>query len=268
MLTQSLEGFRLYPDRRRARPAPPTKPVPVPSFSDLCALCVSAFSSPNLSPFNPKLLALSAQRLEERNEGSPAEGSTFNRPSLRPVPAVDCKLSAVSLRPSFHNSHRIIFFTYPHPLTPIESYSCKKQGEGVPLTPSRRQGTSYLCVTHRNPRNPSLFICLLHNARTARGGGPLLTTHYPLLTVHPGNPYSRWRILIHVRARKARRPGNPGTRHAPLPDCYRFPRGSPRDRFRAARGNGSRHGSPRDGRFLPARCHACFGPFRRTWCQG
>jgi hypothetical protein len=29
---------------------------------------------------------------------------------------------------------RITFFAHPHPLTPIESYSCKKQGGGAPLT--------------------------------------------------------------------------------------------------------------------------------------
>jgi hypothetical protein len=28
------------------------------------------------------------------------------------------------------NSHRITFFAHPYTLTPIESYSCKKQGEG------------------------------------------------------------------------------------------------------------------------------------------
>jgi len=114
------------------RPALPAKSVSIPSSSDLCALCVSAFSSPNLSPFNPKLLALSTLRPEERNEGSPAEGSTFSRPSLRPLPAVDCKLSAASSRPSFPNSHRITSFAYPHPLTPIESYLCKKRGRGYP----------------------------------------------------------------------------------------------------------------------------------------
>jgi hypothetical protein len=76
----------------------------------LRALCVSAFCSPNLSLFNFKLLAL----FTLKNEGSVVEGSTFN-----------CFPS---------NSHRITSFAHPHCLTPIESYSCKKQGGGVPLT--------------------------------------------------------------------------------------------------------------------------------------
>jgi hypothetical protein len=46
-----------------ANPASVSKSVPV---SDLCVLRVSVFSSPNLSPFNFKLLALSV-----------VEGSTF-----------------------------------------------------------------------------------------------------------------------------------------------------------------------------------------------
>jgi hypothetical protein len=40
------------------------------------------------------------------------------------------------------NSHRIIFFAHPHPLTPLESYSCKKQGEGVCIPPAESQSFS------------------------------------------------------------------------------------------------------------------------------
>src|SRR5580693_4914449 len=56
-----------------ANPTSISKPVPV---SDLCVLCVSAFSSPNLSPLNFKLLALSV-----------VEGSAFNSVSLSPFAA-------------------------------------------------------------------------------------------------------------------------------------------------------------------------------------
>jgi hypothetical protein len=63
-----------------ANPASFSKSVPV---SDLCVLCVSVFSSPNLSPFNFKLLALFTLSLE----GSVVEGSTFNSVSLSPFPA-------------------------------------------------------------------------------------------------------------------------------------------------------------------------------------
>ncbi len=105
-----------------------------------------AFSSPNLSPFNFKLLALRV-----------VEGSTFNRPSLRPLPAVDCMLSAVSSRPSFPNSHRITSFADPHRLTPIESYSCKKQGEGGPPYPqSAARGLISLRNTQESPQPQSL----------------------------------------------------------------------------------------------------------------
>jgi hypothetical protein len=127
---------------RRARPTLSARPVP--SSSDLCALCVSALSSLSLSLFNFKLLALSV-----------VEGS------------------AVTCRPFFANSHRITSFAHPHPLTPIESHSCKKQGEGVPLTPSRARRASCLCATRRNPNNSNPFMGLLHNPPTAGGGGLL-----------------------------------------------------------------------------------------------
>jgi len=98
--TRSLYPVYAEPrsDPRRARGILSAKPVPVPSSSDLCELCASVFSSPDLCPFNSRLLALSV-----------VEGSTFNY---------------------LPNSHRITSFAYPHPLTPIESHSCKKQGGG------------------------------------------------------------------------------------------------------------------------------------------
>src|SRR5580704_12358219 len=133
--------FRLHPERtRRARPT--LSAVPVPSYFDLCALCVSALSYPSLSLFNFKVLALSM-----------VEGSTFNVPSP--------------------NSHRIIFFAHPHPLTPIESYSCKKQGGGGPH-PDRLASLFHCLVTsaltRRNARNSNPFMGLLHNSRTPQGG--------------------------------------------------------------------------------------------------
>ena len=63
-----------------ANPASISEPVPV---SDLCVLCVSVFSSPNLPQFNFKLLALFTLSLE----GSVVEGSTFNSVSLSPFAA-------------------------------------------------------------------------------------------------------------------------------------------------------------------------------------
>jgi len=118
-----------------------TRPLPAPRIPPrprtLCALCVSAFSSHDLCPLNFKLLALSVVEgstacpvyPEERREDS----RRVNRLSLRLTPAVDFKLSAVSCRPFFPNSHRITSFAHPHTLTPIESHLCKKQGGGGPL---------------------------------------------------------------------------------------------------------------------------------------
>jgi hypothetical protein len=157
---------------------PGTRPLPAPRIPPrprtLCALCVSAFSSHDLCPLNFKLLALSVVEgstacpvyPEERREDS----RRVNRLSLRLTPAVDFKLSAVSCRPFFPNSHRITSFAHPHTLTPIESHLCKKQGGGVPLTPNRGRLASCLCATRRNPRNSIPFMRLLHNSRTPRGG--------------------------------------------------------------------------------------------------
>ena len=157
--------------RRKLRREPRTEPRSERKRRALRALCFSAFSSLDVCPLNFELLALFTLFTlspEARNVGSVVEGSTarpvypeerreqrrrVNRTSLRPVP----------------NSHRITFFAHPHPLTSIESYSCKKQGGGVPLTPSRERQDSCLCATRRNPRNSNTFMGLLHNSRTPRG---------------------------------------------------------------------------------------------------
>src|SRR5271157_426925 len=100
---------------------------------------------------------------------------------------------------------RIIFFAHPHRLTPIESYSYKKQGRGW----GRREfwlsnaSTQTLPLfftagnhpTRTNARNSIPVIRLLHGSRDTVGGGPvfsplatcfsLLTTHYHLLTFSP-----------------------------------------------------------------------------------
>jgi hypothetical protein len=129
-------------------------------------LCASAFRSPNVdargaassvSPLSAALLPRAA-----------AKGTRNNREWVS-VPVVNPIFQFN--RRFIPNSHRITSFAYPHPLTPIESHLCKKQGEGVPLTPSRRRGTSYLCATRRNPRNSNLFMGLVHNSRIPRGGG-------------------------------------------------------------------------------------------------
>ncbi len=170
-----------------------TRPLPAlripPRPRTLCARClprpvrgvgvypdrVGAFSSHDLCPLNFKLLAQSVAEgstacpvyPEERREDS----RRVNRLSLRLTPAVDFKLSAVSCRPFFPNSHRITSFAHPHRLTPIESHLCKKQGGGGPPYPNRGRLVSCRCATRRNPRNTIPFMRLLHNSRTSRGGG-------------------------------------------------------------------------------------------------
>jgi hypothetical protein len=83
---------------------------------------------------------------------------------------------------------RIKFFAYPHPLTPIESHSCKNRGEGVPFTPSRVRGVSCVCATHSNARKPFPLMGLLYGSLDTRGWGSLLTIHHPLPTLHPLKP--------------------------------------------------------------------------------
>jgi hypothetical protein len=165
-------GFHPAPSSRSG-----TSPLPAPRIPPrprtLRELCVSAFSSPNISLFNFKLLAL----FTLKNEGSVVEGSTASPERSR---RVNC----------FHpNSHRITSFAHPHPLTPIESNSCKKQGGGVPLTPNLGRRASSPCATRRNSRNSIPFIALLHNLRTPPGGGSILSTHPDACRPISANPF-------------------------------------------------------------------------------
>jgi hypothetical protein len=130
MLGPSIDGFR-------PRPA-----LPHPTFSvtytavlsspNLCALCVGvyperlgAFSSPdvdaldaasNISPVSATLLPRAAAKGTKNTEG------WASLPIVNPIFQSNHRFIS--------NSHRITSFAYPYPLTPIESYSCKKQGVG------------------------------------------------------------------------------------------------------------------------------------------
>jgi hypothetical protein len=72
---------------------------------------------------------------------------------------------------------RITFFAHPHRLTPIESYSCKKQGRGWGAQPFHSTqplplfSTASKHPTHSNARNSHLFIRLLHVSLDTRGWG-------------------------------------------------------------------------------------------------
>ena len=144
------------------RPRRPLIPVPTFSSPDLCVLCVSVFSP--LSSF--------------------CSGGSSD-PCSSPLPS--------SSDPTI--PFRITSFADPHHLTPIESHLCKKQGRGwspcqrlhsaqsLPIfsTPSKH-------ATHRNARNSTLFMTLLHGSLDTRGWGmpprAASTTHYPLFPTH------------------------------------------------------------------------------------
>jgi hypothetical protein len=143
-----------------------------PFFSPLCGLCFSALSSPP-----PRLfLAITTVCLpacpEPRRERS--ERSAFLGSSL-----------ATHHSPLATIPFRITFFADPHPLTPIESYSYKKQGRGWgprQLTPTQALST---CVTHSNTRNLNLFMRLLYDSLDTQGVGdlPLSSARFRALCV-------------------------------------------------------------------------------------
>ncbi len=84
---------------------------------------------------------------------------------------------------------RIISFAHPHHLTPIESYSCKKQGRGwypePPTQPLPLFSTASKHPTHSNARLPrarargisTLFMRLFNTSRHTRGGVLSSTRH-------------------------------------------------------------------------------------------
>ena len=112
------------------RPALPAKSVHIPSSSHLCALCVSAFSSPNVDARDAEssISPLSAT-LTKSTRG------WVSVPIVNPISQFN--------RRFISNSHRIKSFAYPHPLTPIESYSCNPQSV-IRLGPFTRGGLSIL----------------------------------------------------------------------------------------------------------------------------
>ena len=97
-----------------------SKSVPV---SDLWVFCVSVFSSPNLSPFNFQLPALSV-----------AEGSTFNWVSITLFPA------ALTSRPQITEKPAALTPAFATLTNRVKHKSCvchsykKHQGWGIPST--------------------------------------------------------------------------------------------------------------------------------------
>jgi hypothetical protein len=126
------------------RPRCPATSAPAFSSSELCALCVSAFSP--LSSF--------------------FSGGSSD-PCSSPLPdSLDASIP-----------FRIKSFVHPLHLIPIESYSCKKQGRGwgiQRLHPTQTLplfSTASKHPTHSNARIPNLFMPLLHDSLDTRVGG-------------------------------------------------------------------------------------------------
>jgi hypothetical protein len=80
----------------RPRLALPTKSVPVPSSSDLCALCVSAFSSPNVDALDAasSISPSSATLTKNTRGGGTSQSSEKN--SNRNLPALNFQLLVLS----------------------------------------------------------------------------------------------------------------------------------------------------------------------------
>jgi hypothetical protein len=124
----------------------------------------------------PSLRVLFVRRLPRPGRGVKTD--------LQPRPALSSQLTAKSRRFRTSAKHVSNLFgirtSKTQDLKVFRMTTYKKTGEGVaeisvsapcPYTPSRGQGASYVCATRRNPRNPNLFMGLLHNSRTPGGGG-------------------------------------------------------------------------------------------------
>jgi hypothetical protein len=123
MFTLSLEGFR---------PRLPFLSVPAFSASDLCGLCVSAFSPLSSScsggssdPFPRAFASAPSCCHPERSKGSAFFGHLASPRNTRKS-ICHCSQAAIPFR--------ITFFAHPHHLTSIDSHSCKTQGRGLSST--------------------------------------------------------------------------------------------------------------------------------------
>ncbi len=179
-------------------------------------LCASAFSFPNvdaldaassISPLSATLLPRAAAKGTKDTRGWDSV------PIVNPIFPFN--------RRFISNSHRITSFAYPHPLTPIESYSCKKQGEGVPMA-----SRLFPCdlATRRNVRNSTLFMSLLHNSRTPRAGGYIRHSSLRNLRALCVSALSLFLLGLQLSTAcpERRRRGN-RQRSAPLPGGYTTP---------------------------------------------
>ena len=128
MFTLSLEGFR-----SRQRHSRPSLPISAPSLFSFFATKRTKLTPPfscSSALFKkeclPKPFAISLFRtLSQNTRGVHLSNQRFfrSRSSLQALPH-----AAIPFR--------MTFFAHPHPLTPIESYSCKNRGEGGTRLPA------------------------------------------------------------------------------------------------------------------------------------
>jgi hypothetical protein len=170
-----------------SRPAPVSKSVPV---HELCVLCASVFSSPNLFAFHFKLLALSV-----------VEGSTFHcfSPKSR-------RIRTYAKQPP--NPFTICTSKTKH-LKSFRIRTSKKTGEGDPLVVKRTRDEASLCRgASRRSKIPALsegtspivarllrnIVTSLHRFSTNSKGGR--TTANPPIIWRPNFPPSTFNCRL------------------------------------------------------------------------
>jgi hypothetical protein len=119
--------------------------------------------------------------------------SGFNRPVTLPQ-SIGFAAALPNPLSASRNPFRIIFLDDPHPLNPMESYSCKKQGGGgvlsLPLSPSSSSDSPRVYPEDARGK-PNVFMRLLHTAQHTRGWGCAEPPRYSLLTIHYSLPFTR-----------------------------------------------------------------------------
>jgi hypothetical protein len=178
--TLSLEGLYFYPEQcRRAQTS--LSPDPHPHFSTLPLTSVNSVPSALGSPFS-----------------GPTTHSPARDSSPSPIP------------------FRMIFLAHPYHLTPIESYSCKKQGRGYARlrhSPSFPLSTASSHAPPSNVRKSFLFMGLLHDPLDTWGWG--VTPPKPVASVSAKNV-----SLLHYLLFSFRLLASHGT-NPPLPRLHR-----------------------------------------------
>ena len=176
MLGPSIDGFRLYPEPRRARstlphPTFPVTSTAVPSSPNLCARCIGVYPE-RLGMFGSPDVDL----LDAASSISPVSAGLLPRAAAKGTKSTEEWVTLPIVNPIFQsshrfisNSHRITFFAPPLPLNPNRIIFLQKTG-GVPI--ASRLFPNDL-ATRRNAGNSNPFKGLLHNRRTPRVGGAI-----------------------------------------------------------------------------------------------